>query len=92
MLDYPPGTAALAIRVVNLAPTLVGLFIGLPTLILYFLSGNASILGFAYYAGSWAFYTSPSLAGRHPFAYTVSCSIPFYHKTFIKSREISATR
>jgi hypothetical protein len=66
-LRYRAGTPTLAIRLVNVAPTLVGLLLGLP-LLLWAVSGPTSLPVAAYLLGLWAAYTAPSGDDLRPFA------------------------
>lgn len=66
VVEYPAGTSKLAIRIANLAPTIVGLLV-LPVLAMH-VDTLPVIIGL-YLVASWGLFTLPvSKEDRHPFA------------------------
>lgn len=59
ILEYPPETSWLAIRFVNLAPTIVGSLVGLPALVMLTTAIGLPVPVVVYLIGSWAIYTLP---------------------------------
>lgn len=67
-LLYPAGAPSWAIRLANLAPTIVGTVVGLPLLWLAITVWGLPVPWLAYLAGCWAVYTLPiSDHDRNPF-------------------------
>lgn len=69
-LYYPAGTPTPAIRLANLAPTLVGVLGGVPAMVwlITHMSPNIAVAG--YLVGSWGVYTLPvSPEDRKPLEY-----------------------